>query len=497
MSKTLNQYASRVAHIVGQPDNHSMKERIKEMIKDYFAKYIIQSIDKNGIQGYYKIPLLITLTPVEETAIVNELYNIWGHIENGRWIKGVNDSKYNTIPSNTNTHPRWNDSINPIIYGVDRFNFSAIPSGARNPSGEYNNLGFYSYLYTNNDNIDTSSTVFVLYNYTSILINYPTVKNFGYSIRLVRETTFNEDLLNDGTIISNAYTDYDGNIYSGTKIGSQVWTTSNLKTTHYTNGVLIPTNLSNENWNIDVDGACAVYNKSDLSFIPIDELTTEELMINAYGRLYNWYAINNSNKLIDINDGWSIPSYTEFNQLINYLITTYSDITTNNIGNILKNKRQVNSNLLPSVTHPLYKRYVDFVSTTKIPTPMNIKNDSPFTKVSIANTSKLFSYCSKVMFRMSYTLAPTRCSRLYTYDNNTITVKRIMNYDNIYSTEIIDEIEVEGIWENPEEVIGYYGISDNQDLELPFPNEMLNFIIAELLKVEFGILPKDIEVTKE
>ena len=40
-------------------------------------------------------------------------------------------------------------------------------------------------------------------------------------------------------------------------------------------------------------------------------------------------------------------------------------------------------------------------------------------------------------------------------------------------------------------------LDDNQDLDLPFPTEMLNFVIADLLKVEFGIVPKDIEIDKK
>ena len=66
------------------------------------------------------------------------------------------------------------------------------------------------------------------------------------------------------------------------------------------------------------------------------------------------------------------------------------------------------------------------------------------------------------------------------------------NVENINITSI----EVEGIWENPEEVLGYYSIDDNQDLELPFPNEMMNRVLLDLLKTEFNIVPKDTEIEK-
>jgi len=146
---------------------------------------------------------------------------------------------------------------------------------------------------------------------------------------------------------------------------------------------------------------------------------------------------------------------------------------------------------------PLRYQYIDFKSTTKIPTPLNIKNDSPFTKVCIPNTAKTFSYTTQVNYRISSTLAPTRCSRMYIFENNTITCKRHIPFNDLQSTELLTQLEVEGLWENPEEVIGFYGITDNQDLEIPFPNEMMSFIISEILKTEFGIIPKDVEITKE
>ena len=78
---SLNQYASRVAHLVGQPDNHSLKERIKDMIKDYFAKYIVQSIDKNGIQPYYKLTLEVDMIGVESSKVINPNFDNDFYIE--------------------------------------------------------------------------------------------------------------------------------------------------------------------------------------------------------------------------------------------------------------------------------------------------------------------------------------------------------------------------------------------------------------------------------
>lgn len=232
MAQSLNQYASRVANIVGQPNNQSLKERIKQMFKDYFAKYLIQSIDRNGIQPYYKLSLVIGLNPVDQTKVINPL------------------------------HDRLGDS----------------------------------------------------------------------------------------------------------------------------------------------------------------------------------------------------KQYT----------------------------------------------YIDFISTD-IPTPMNIKNDSPFTKVSEPYTGKNFSYCSPNRYRMASYLMPTGCSRIYTYINNKLMAKYNVPMETLQNTTPINMLEVEGIFENPEEVLianinmatSMKYMQDMQDFPLPFPNEMMSFIIAEILKVEFGIMPKDTDITKE
>ena len=52
---TLNQYAARIASLVNQPDNHELKERIKDMIKTGFANRIRQSVEKHGIDDILKL----------------------------------------------------------------------------------------------------------------------------------------------------------------------------------------------------------------------------------------------------------------------------------------------------------------------------------------------------------------------------------------------------------------------------------------------------------
>lgn len=61
---TLNQYAARIASLVNQPDNHELKERIKDMIKTGFANRIRQSVEKHGIDDILKLTYTVQVQPV-------------------------------------------------------------------------------------------------------------------------------------------------------------------------------------------------------------------------------------------------------------------------------------------------------------------------------------------------------------------------------------------------------------------------------------------------
>ena len=84
------------------------------------------------------------------------------------------------------------------------------------------------------------------------------------------------------------------------KIGNQVWMAENLNVDHYRNGDPIPTSLSNAQWESTTKGAYAIYN---------DDPTNEKI----YGKLYNWYAVNDSRGLCPI--GWHMPIDDEWTLL--------------------------------------------------------------------------------------------------------------------------------------------------------------------------------------
>jgi uncharacterized protein (TIGR02145 family) len=108
--------------------------------------------------------------------------------------------------------------------------------------------------------------------------------------------------------------DIDGNVYKTVKIGTQVWMAENLKTTKYNDGTVIPNMTDNTTWAALTTGAYSDYNNT-----PANSAT--------YGRLYNWYTLdNNARTKMTSNGGknvcptgWHAPSDAEWTTLTAYL----------------------------------------------------------------------------------------------------------------------------------------------------------------------------------
>jgi uncharacterized protein (TIGR02145 family) len=109
-------------------------------------------------------------------------------------------------------------------------------------------------------------------------------------------------------------TDIDGNSYIIVIIGTQTWMAENLKTTKYNDGTTIPNITDNTAWNILASGAYSDYNNT-----PSNSIT--------YGRLYNWYAVDNNAATKVVSNGgknvcptgWHVPSNAEWTTLTAYL----------------------------------------------------------------------------------------------------------------------------------------------------------------------------------
>jgi len=96
----------------------------------------------------------------------------------------------------------------------------------------------------------------------------------------------------------------DKGFYKTITIGTQEWMVENLYVDHYRNGDLIPEIRDFNVWDTIRTGAwCYYYNDSARGKI--------------YGKLYNWYAVNDPRGLEP--EGWHIPSISEWMKLAYFL----------------------------------------------------------------------------------------------------------------------------------------------------------------------------------
>lgn len=115
----------------------------------------------------------------------------------------------------------------------------------------------------------------------------------GYSF------TYSFSTKGDGSF--GTVTDIDGNVYNTITIGTQVWMVENLKVTRYRNGNTITNSTSSAA--SAFAGTWAAYNN-------------DNTYINPYGRLYDWYAVNDSRGVCLV--GWHVPTDIEWSILRGY-----------------------------------------------------------------------------------------------------------------------------------------------------------------------------------
>ena len=158
-------------------------------------------------------------------------------------------------------------------------------------------------------------------------INFPLLKNYEKNeefIIQVEKGTYemwstskqieSDTEINVPLVLSAEYllTDIDGNLYQTVKIGEQWWMAENLKVLRYRNGDAIPTGLSQISWNNTTEGAYSIYPHGEA-----DGINSVAEMLEAYGALYNWYAVNDSRGLCP--SGWHVPTDEEWTLLEMYL----------------------------------------------------------------------------------------------------------------------------------------------------------------------------------
>jgi uncharacterized protein (TIGR02145 family) len=107
--------------------------------------------------------------------------------------------------------------------------------------------------------------------------------------------------LENGTV-----TDIDGKVYKTIQLGTQLWMESNLRTSRFNDGTVVP-EITLENptaWSTDKSGAWSFYDDDSENNSP-------------YGKLYNFYVVDNEKNICPT--GWSVPSDTDWSELIEFL----------------------------------------------------------------------------------------------------------------------------------------------------------------------------------
>jgi uncharacterized protein (TIGR02145 family) len=100
--------------------------------------------------------------------------------------------------------------------------------------------------------------------------------------------------------------DTEGNVYNVVAIGAQVWMAENLKTTKYSNGLVIGTTSPAT---LNVSGESTP--KYQWAF------NGNESNVTTYGRLYTWFAVNDNRNVCPT--GWHVPSDAEWTILTTFM----------------------------------------------------------------------------------------------------------------------------------------------------------------------------------
>ena len=120
----------------------------------------------------------------------------------------------------------------------------------------------------------------------------------------------------------------DGYSYDVVRIGCQCWFAENLRTTTYADGTPIPDEVDEGDWSWLWTGASGVYGEGSEGFpcvgceicqdySPDVNACDSAQSLPAYGRHYNWYAVDDARGLCPT--GWHVPTDGEWTDLENYI----------------------------------------------------------------------------------------------------------------------------------------------------------------------------------
>jgi uncharacterized protein (TIGR02145 family) len=298
---------------------------------------------------------------ISNLELFGRLYNLY--VVND--ARGVCPSGFH-VPSDTDWNILENHLGGPLVAGmklkaspqdslfwdgINTSGFSAVPTGIRGYyNGVFSHQGSLSQLWTFSQNGSTVWSRSLLSETGSIQRDYFD-PHYGFAIRCLKDaepgTCFDPD--NDGVCaedeVSGCTEDnalnfdpsateddgsctfgpaqcggassvtFDGHTYALVGIGTQCWFAENLRSDNYRNGDPIPGNLTDAQWTSTTSGAQAVYGEG--TSVVYAGSSDEVMNLETYGRLYNWYAVNDARGLCP--SGFHLPSDVEWTSLTNSL----------------------------------------------------------------------------------------------------------------------------------------------------------------------------------
>ena len=167
-------------------------------------------------------------------------------------------------------------------------------------------------------------------------------------------------------VYGDGVTDIDGNHYVTVIINNLEWIAQNLRVTRYSNGDAIPAYSDNAEWE---DYTVGAYTVRDHQGPGTDGINTPEEMVAAYGKLYNWYAVDDPRGLCP--EGWRVASIQDWAELIDYVVEqgypNEGPWENRMAGNALKSCRQMDSPLGGDCTTSEHPRWESSYAWGPIP----------------------------------------------------------------------------------------------------------------------------------
>jgi uncharacterized protein (TIGR02145 family)/uncharacterized repeat protein (TIGR02543 family) len=233
------------------------------------------------------------------------------------------DGIVSEAPNFTYTMPASEVTLtaNFVTTTTHNLNLDVNPAGAGTVTG--------AGLYNSGQHVNISAlanTGWEFVNWTDDDVIVSELAVFTYTIPAADVTltaNFVEEQVNF-TCGTSTVTDVDGYVYNTVLIGDQCWMDKNLSTTRFRDGSTIA-----QAW---------VYDPT-----LVEGINSAGEMVAAYGRLYSWHAANDAKGICPA--GWTVPVQSEFQQLVDYVIATYEEVTAANSAYAFKSCRQVDSPL--------------------------------------------------------------------------------------------------------------------------------------------------------